>query len=65
MYAGNLENLSTSQQVVLRGLHYQITLHAQGKPVRVVDEKVFDVAVDVRQSSPRYDSGGSASECRE
>ena len=47
------DNHSLSAQGVLRGLHYQIE-HAQGKLVRVVQGEVFDVAVDLRQSSPTF-----------
>ena len=45
------ENHSRSMKGVLRGLHYQIQ-QAQGKLVRVVVGEVFDVAVDLRRSSP-------------
>lgn len=45
------DNHSKSAKGVLRGLHYQIQ-HAQGKLVRVVQGEVFDVAVDMRKSSP-------------
>ncbi len=45
------DNHSKSAQGVLRGLHYQIH-HPQGKLVRVVQGQVFDVVVDLRQSSP-------------
>jgi dTDP-4-dehydrorhamnose 3,5-epimerase len=47
------DNHSRSARNVLRGLHYQIE-HAQGKLVRVVAGEVFDVAVDLRRSSPRF-----------
>lgn len=47
------DNHSKSAQGVLRGLHYQIE-QAQGKLVRVSAGEVFDVAVDVRQSSPTF-----------
>ena len=46
-------NHSQSVRHVLRGLHYQIK-HAQGKMVRVVVGEVFDVAVDLRRSSPTF-----------
>ena len=46
-------NHSRSMRHVLRGLHYQIK-QAQGKLVRVVNGKVFDVAVDIRRSSPTF-----------
>jgi dTDP-4-dehydrorhamnose 3,5-epimerase len=47
------DNHSRSRRGVLRGLHYQIE-HAQGKLVRVVAGEVFDVAVDLRRSSPAF-----------
>ncbi len=47
------DNHSKSAQGVLRGLHYQIQ-HPQGKLVRVVQGQVFDVAVDLRQSSATF-----------
>ena len=46
-------NHSRSAHNVLRGLHYQIQ-HAQGKLVRVVAGEVYDVAVDLRRSSPTF-----------
>lgn len=47
------DNHSRSARNVLRGLHYQIS-QPQGKLVRVVSGRVFDVAVDIRRSSPRF-----------
>jgi dTDP-4-dehydrorhamnose 3,5-epimerase len=47
------DNHSKSTKGVLRGLHYQIQ-QAQGKLVRVVQGEVFDVAVDIRRSSPTF-----------
>ena len=47
------DNHSRSTINVLRGLHYQV-IQPQGKLVRVVEGEVFDVAVDIRQSSPTF-----------
>ena len=47
------DNHSRSAKNVLRGLHYQIQ-QAQGKLVRVVQGKAWDVAVDIRKESPTY-----------
>ncbi|MET3118560.1 dTDP-4-dehydrorhamnose 3,5-epimerase [Undibacterium sp. GrIS 1.8] len=47
------DNHSMSAKNVLRGMHYQIQ-QAQGKLVRVISGEVFDVAVDLRKSSPRF-----------
>lgn len=48
------DNHSRSAKGVLRGLHYQLPPHVQGKLVRVVRGAVFDVAVDIRQGSPTF-----------
>ena len=48
------DNHSKSVKGVLRGLHYQLTPKAQGKLVRVIQGEVFDVSVDLRQSSPTF-----------
>ncbi len=48
------DNHSRSIRGVLRGLHYQLPPAAQGKLVRVVRGAVFDVAVDIRRSSPTF-----------
>lgn len=53
------DNHSRSAKGVLRGLHYQIQ-QAQGKLVRVIAGEVFDVAVDVRRSSPNFGKWTSA-----
>ena len=46
------DNHSKSFQGVLRGLHYQLPPHAQGKLVRALQGEVLDIAVDIRESSP-------------
>ncbi|MBB3194465.1 dTDP-4-dehydrorhamnose 3,5-epimerase [Roseateles terrae] len=48
------DNHSRSSRGVLRGLHFQLPPHAQGKLVRCTAGAVFDVAVDMRKSSPRF-----------
>lgn len=48
------DNHSKSGRGVLRGLHYQLPPNGQGKLVRVVQGEVFDVAVDIRRSSPTF-----------
>lgn len=48
------DNHSKSSKGVLRGLHYQLPPHTQGKLVRAVQGVVFDVAVDIRKSSATF-----------
>jgi dTDP-4-dehydrorhamnose 3,5-epimerase len=48
------DNESKSAKGVLRGLHYQLPPSAQAKLVRVIEGRVLDVAVDIRQSSPTF-----------
>lgn len=48
------DNHSRSARGVLRGLHYQTEPHPQGKLVRVIAGAIFDVAVDIRRSSPTF-----------
>lgn len=48
------DNESKSSKGVLRGLHYQLAPHAQGKLVRVIQGRVLDVAVDIRKGSATF-----------
>lgn len=48
------DNHSFSKKGVLRGLHYQLNPHAQGKLVRVVQGRAWDVAVDIRKDSESF-----------
>jgi dTDP-4-dehydrorhamnose 3,5-epimerase len=48
------DNHSLSSRGVVRGLHYQLPPAAQGKLVRAVTGSIFDVAVDIRRSSPTF-----------
>lgn len=48
------DNQSRSISGVLRGLHYQVDPHPQGKLVRAVKGAIFDVAVDIRRSSKSF-----------
>lgn len=54
------DNHSCSSKGVLRGLHYQLTPHAQGKLIRVTQGAAFDVAVDIRKDSPTFGKWVSA-----
>lgn len=48
------DNHSKSKKGVLRGLHYQLYPKAQGKLVRCLKGKIWDVAIDIRKNSPTY-----------
>lgn len=48
------DNHSFSRKGVVRGLHFQVNPHAQGKLVRVVSGRIFDVAVDIRRNSATF-----------
>jgi len=48
------DNLARSGPRVLRGLHFQLPPHPQGKLIQVVRGAVFDVAVDLRRASPTF-----------
>ncbi len=48
------DNHSYSRKNVVRGLHYQMAPHAQAKLVRVIKGAIWDVAVDIRRSSPTF-----------
>lgn len=48
------DNESLSSKGVLRGLHYQLSPHAQSKLVRVIEGEVLDIAVDIRVGSDTF-----------
>jgi len=48
------DNFSYSKKGVLRGLHYQLAPKAQGKLVRCLEGRIWDVALDIREESPTY-----------
>ena len=47
-------NYSLSQKHVVRGMHYQLQPHAQGKLVSVLHGHIFDVVIDIRKNSPSF-----------
>lgn len=48
------DNESRSAKGVIRGLHYQLNPHAQAKLIRVIEGRIYDVALDIRRDSPAY-----------
>jgi len=48
------DNESRSSKGVIRGLHYQLRPHQQAKLIRVIEGKIFDVALDIRKDSQTY-----------
>lgn len=48
------DNQSSSKYGVIRGLHYQLSPHAQTKLVRVLEGRILDVVVDIRKGSPTF-----------
>lgn len=48
------DNESKSSKGVIRGLHYQLKPHDQAKLIRVIEGKIYDVALDLRKESPTY-----------
>jgi dTDP-4-dehydrorhamnose 3,5-epimerase len=48
------DNESRSSRGVIRGLHYQLRPHDQAKLIRVIEGKIYDVALDIRRDSPTY-----------
>jgi dTDP-4-dehydrorhamnose 3,5-epimerase len=48
------DNESKSAFGVIRGLHYQLSPHDQAKLIRVIDGKIYDVALDLRKKSPTF-----------
>lgn len=48
------DNESRSSKGVIRGLHYQLRPHDQAKLIRVIEGRIYDVALDIRKNSPTY-----------